>query len=149
MFCSMLFDLSSCVATVAMIDAAEAAPHSSRHDGDVRPIAIVSQAVNDWPPTAGPAVSAATRLPPTMVVLSSRRLRGTAAAKKRSTSARLARMRPRMSSLDTAFISGSCLRCQLSGGELDDERCGLSEVAVSDPLRPHAEVRQPGPGQTI
>ena len=67
----ILGPLAGAVAIVAVIDATDAAPQSRRQEGDVRPSTPVSHAVNGWPPTAGPAVSAAARLPPMMVVLSS------------------------------------------------------------------------------
>lgn len=80
------------MATVAVTEQAAAAPQSSCHAGAVRSNAMLSQRVNDWPPTAGPAVSAAASVPPMMVTFSSRRLRGRLRAMKRSSRVRFSRI---------------------------------------------------------
>src|SRR5882762_3071458 len=75
----MWCDLRSCVATVATIEDIEAAAHRICHEGDPRPNVFVSHAVNDCPPTAGKAVRVAASVPPRIVMLRSRRLRGSSA----------------------------------------------------------------------
>jgi hypothetical protein len=60
---SMLCDLSSCVEIVAISEHTEATPHNRRHDGEDNP-GRREPCGERCPPIAGPAVSAAARLPP-------------------------------------------------------------------------------------
>ena len=106
--CSSTFcDFSSWVARVAATEQTAAPPQSRRHDGLSSPSAAVSQAVNPGPPTAGPVVKAAARVPPKIVTLSSRRLRGVATASQRSTSCRLRAVRA-ISSAFGSVLTAPC-----------------------------------------
>ena len=87
---------------MATIEDIEAAAHRICHEGDPRPNVFVSHAVNDCPPTAGKAVRVAASVPPRIVMLRSRPLRGSSADINRSTCRRFCRIRLRRSSLALA-----------------------------------------------